>query len=127
MKKLFSLALVALVSVALASCGKSEAGEVALKGFKAMTDGSDPTQYLDPNTKNLEDFRKASKEGAQNMKNLGITYEDIKLVGVEENGDKATAKISMTATGFGETTTDTTEVPLVKVEGKWYISTSESK
>ena len=125
MRKLFSFALVALVCAAFTSCGgNSDPGEVALNCYKAMTEGGDFTQYLDPSADKqvLEKAVEESKEGLKSMKEMGVTVSDIKLVGVEENGDKATATLSQTITMGGQTTTENVPVPLVKVDGKWYVS-----
>ncbi len=125
MRIFFSFALVALVCAAFTSCGgNSDPGEVALNCYKAMTEGGDFTQYLDPSADKqvLEKTVEESKEGLKSMKEMGVTVSDIKLVGVEENGDKATAKISQTITALGQTETSTVPVPLVKVDGKWYVS-----
>ena len=126
MKKILSFALVALVCAAFTSCNKSDPGEVALNGYKAMMEGTDITPYVAPDVdKNLiEEINKSSKANAKTLKDAGAT-QDYKLVGVEENGDKATANIHQSLTVRGETRTDTVKLPLVKVDGKWYLWTPE--
>ena len=126
MKKILSFALVALVCAAFTSCKKSadsNPGDVALKGYKAMMEGKDFTQYVSPNTdtKLIEECKQEVKESLQYMKDSDVSLKDIKLVSVEENGDKAVAKISETFAGLDQEQTDTVNMDLEKVDGVWYL------
>jgi hypothetical protein len=130
MKKLLYLALVALVCTVFASFktpGDSCPYEVALNGYKAMMGGQDITPYVSPNTdiKVFEKFEEERQGTLQYMKEAGVTVTNIKIVSLEEDGDKATAKISNTLTANGQSRTDNVDLPLVKVDDEWYMATEQ--
>ncbi len=127
MKKILSFALVALVCAAFTSCKKSadsNPGDVALKGYKAMMEGKDFTQYVSPNTdtKLIEECKQEVKESLQYMKDSDVSLKDIKLVSVEEDGDEATATISQTFVGSDKESTNTIDMNLEKVDDVWYLN-----
>lgn len=126
MKKLLYLALVALVCTVFASFktpGDSCPYEVALNGYKAMMGGQDITPYVSPNTdiKVFEKFEEERQGTLQYMKEAGVTVTNIKIVSLEEDGDKATAKISQTFAGLDQAETDTVKMELEKVDDVWYL------
>ena len=126
MRKILSFALVALVCAAFTSCKKSaesNPGDVALKGYKALMEGQDFAPYVSPNTdtKLIEKFKEEGQATLEYMKQAGVSIKDIKLVSVEENGDKAVAKISETFAGLDQEQTDTVNMDLEKVDGVWYL------
>ena len=126
MKKLLYLALVALVCTVFASFktpGDSCPYEVALNGYKAMMGGQDITPYVSPNTdaQIFEKFEEERQGTLQYMKESGVSVTNIKIVSLEEDGDKAVAKISQTFVGLDQEQTDTVKMDLEKVEDVWYL------
>ena len=154
MKKLVYFALVALVSVAFASCGSkssssangqanadsaaaqstevAEAGftdpkELVETGIPVMFNGGDFAQYVEPSTsaKDKETINGMATENAKGLKESGSSVKEIKVLNVKENGDEATVEISMTMVVAGQEDTNNDDVKLKKVDGKWYFDASE--
>ena len=128
MKKILSFALVALVCAAFTSCKKSadsNPGDVALKGYKAMMEGGNFAQYVEPSAKDKEALNQIAQDNVRTMKEFNTSLKDIKVVKVDENGDQATAEISRTIVMGDMEDTDTNKMKLTKVDGKWYFSASE--
>ncbi len=126
MKKLLYLALVALVCTVFASFKTADSScpyEVALNGYKAMMGGQDITPYVSPNTdaQIFEKFEEERQGTLQYMKESGVSVTNIKIVSLEEDGDKAVAKISQTFVGLDQEQTDTVKMDLEKVEDVWYL------
>jgi hypothetical protein len=82
---------------------------------------------VSPNTdiKVFEKFEEERQGTLQYMKEAGVTVTNIKIVSLEEDGDKATAKISNTLTANGQSRTDNVDLPLVKVDDEWYMATEQ--
>ena len=154
MKKLVYFALVALVSVALASCGDKSKGaangqanadsaaaqpaEVAEAGFTdpaklveegmpVMFNGGDFAKYVEPSASDNDKktINEMAKANAQGLKDSGASVKEIKVLNVKENGDEATVEVSMTMVVAGNEDTNKDNVKLKKVDGKWYFVASE--
>jgi hypothetical protein len=153
MKKVFYFAFVALFSMAIVSCGSKSSGsaepaasaesaessapaasssvnfadpsEVAIAGFKAMMEGGDFAQYVEPSAKDKDALNKIAQDNAKGLKESNTTLKDVKVVKVDENGDQATVEISMTMVMGDMENTDSNQMKLTKVDGKWYFTASE--
>ena len=103
----------------------SDPSEVALAGYKAMMEGGNFAQYVEPSAKDKEALNQIAQDNVRTMKEFNTSLKDIKVVKVDENGDQATAEISRTIVMGDMEDTDTNKMKLTKVDGKWYFSASE--
>ena len=78
---------------------------------------------MSPNTdaQIFEKFEEERQGTLQYMKESGVSVTNIKIVSLEEDGDKAVAKISQTFVGLDQEQTDTVKMDLEKVEDVWYL------
>lgn len=127
MKKIFSLAIMAVVMCLMASCGGSDTpGNVAKKCMELTLNGNikDLDKYLDlENPKTKDAYESLCKliefAGTEGLKEEINKKEGIKSIEVvEENidGENANVKIKITY-GNGEESSD--DMDLVLKDGKW--------
>lgn len=120
--RLISSGLVIAFCLMLVGCGGGPGGS-AKAFFKAMDDGEVDTamKYVNPETPDevkgkmreaLSAGAKKLRDDKEGIKSLSIEQEDV-------HGDTATLKIKFT---YGDDSSDTEEVKMMKIDGKWYLS-----
>ncbi len=134
-KRAISLVLFLLMVVlAFAGCAASETSAVALKFYNALKDGDTDAmmECLDPETvKTLNKQLEAAGmefsdvfDISTMMDEEGIDVSTLKFRVVKEDveGDTATVTVEVSYKDDGENVKENTELPLKKVDGKWYVS-----
>jgi ketosteroid isomerase-like protein len=122
-----------VVVMAFAGCGAAAGGPSAMatKYLDSIKNGDIDAmaECLDPDTATMfkaamemmgeEAFNMGDLLGAAGVDAASISY---KIVGEKIDGDTATVTVDTTATVDGEEKTESNEIPLTKIDGKWYIS-----
>lgn len=127
MRKLFYIAFVALACVAFVSCKASGPGETVKAGVETMFKGGDFAQYVEPTT--TDEQKKTLNENAEMAAGLlalaKTSLKEVKVLNVDENGDEATVKVSITTAIGDKEESSTEEIRVKKVDGKWYLLASD--
>ena len=122
-----------VVMMALAACGAAADGPsgVATKFLDSIKNGDIDAmaECLEPDTAAMfKDAIKLMGDDAFNMADiLGQSGVDpatmsYKVTNEKIDGDTATVTVEMTATVNGKEQTESSDMPLTKVDGKWYMS-----
>ncbi len=134
-KRAIILCLVLLiVALAFTGCAASETSVVALKFYNALKDGDTDAmiECLDPETADMlttqleamdMEFSDLFDISAM-MDEEGIDADSLSFKVVEEEvkDDNATVTVEVSYKADGENVKEESELPLVKVNGKWYVS-----
>ena len=130
MKKLLSLACVAMLSVScFTSCSSnsSEPEDVAKEAYTTMFEGGDITKYLSPSVSSdlKEMVQKSAEETQEKVKEGNIKIKKIDVLRVKKEEDHARVRLEVTVEydddGERKTDTERESMNLQKVDGKWYI------
>ncbi len=133
-KKLIPFVLASLIVVlALAGCDAASEPSAVVRNYFNAINNNDTAAFLkciDPDkAKMLEEQIEALNIDASKKSHIGkvMTGMDdadtllFKILDEEVGEDTANVTVEITLTRADETTTDTIEVPVVKIDGKWYV------